>query len=79
MRLGATSPVISIDPENEAVNWLWYCSPAYRDEDYLPAARARPGRERAGGGGVARVAGATVGGCAARPFPVSPRRRPVLG
>lgn len=43
MRLGATSPMISIDPENEAVNWLWYCSPAYRDEDYLPAARARPG------------------------------------
>src|SRR5258708_1644154 len=43
MRVGATSPVISIDPENEAVNWLWYCSPAYRDEDYLPAARARPG------------------------------------
>jgi len=43
MRLGATSPMISIDPENEAVNWLWYCSPGYRDEDYVPAARARPG------------------------------------
>jgi hypothetical protein len=43
MRLDATSPLVSIDPENEAVNWLWYCSPAYRDEDYLPAARARPG------------------------------------
>jgi hypothetical protein len=42
MRLGATSPMIWIDDENEAVNWLWYCSPAYRDEDYLPAARARP-------------------------------------
>ena len=42
MRLGATSPMISIDDENEAVNWLWYCSPAYRDEDYLPAARSRP-------------------------------------
>jgi hypothetical protein len=42
MRLGATSPMISVDPENEAVNWLWYCSPAYRDEDYVPAARARP-------------------------------------
>jgi hypothetical protein len=45
MRLGATSPVISIDPENEAVNWLWYCSPAYRDEEYLPAAHTRPGRD----------------------------------
>ena len=45
MRLGARSPVISVDPENEAVNWLWYCSPAYRDEDYLPAARARPGHD----------------------------------
>jgi len=43
MRLGATSPMISIDPESEAVNWLWYCSPAYRDEDYVPPARARPG------------------------------------
>lgn len=43
MQPGAMSPVISIDPENEAVNWLWYCSPAYRDEGYLPAARARPG------------------------------------
>jgi len=43
MRLGATSPVISIDPEDEAVNWLWYCSPAFRDKDYLPAAGARPG------------------------------------
>lgn len=42
MRLGATSPMIGIDYENEAVNWLWYCSPAYRDEDYVPAARARP-------------------------------------
>jgi hypothetical protein len=42
MRLGATSPMIWIDDENEAVNWLWYCSPAYQDEDYLPAARSRP-------------------------------------
>lgn len=42
MRLGATSPVIWIDDENEAVNWLWYCSPSYRDEGYMPAARARP-------------------------------------
>ena len=42
MRLGATSPMIWIDDENEAVNWLWYCSPAYRDEAYVPAARARP-------------------------------------
>ncbi|HCU96388.1 MAG TPA: hypothetical protein DHU96_28205 [Actinobacteria bacterium] len=42
MRLGATSPMIWIDDENEAVNWLWYCSPAYGDEDYVPAARARP-------------------------------------
>jgi hypothetical protein len=42
MRLGATSPMIWIDDGNEAVNWLWYCSPAYRDEDYLPAARSRP-------------------------------------
>jgi hypothetical protein len=42
MRLGATSPMISIDPDNEAVNWVWYCSPAYRDQDYLPAAPARP-------------------------------------
>jgi len=43
MRLDAASPAISIDPESEAVNWLWYCSPAYKAEDYLPAAAARPG------------------------------------
>jgi hypothetical protein len=41
MRLGASSPGISID-QDEAVNWLWYCSPAYPDEDYEPAARDRP-------------------------------------
>jgi hypothetical protein len=44
MRLGASSPEISID-EGEAVNWLWYCSPAYPDEDYDPPARARPAGE----------------------------------
>ena len=33
MRLGASSPGISID-QDEAVNWLWYCSPVYPDEDY---------------------------------------------
>jgi hypothetical protein len=44
MRLGASSPTISIDP-GEAVNWLWYCSPAYLDEDYEPAPRARPAGE----------------------------------
>jgi hypothetical protein len=47
MRLGAMSPMICLDPDNEAVNWLWYCSPAYRDEDYLPAARARPAADAA--------------------------------
>jgi hypothetical protein len=41
MRLGASSPMISIDP-GEAVNWLWYCSPACLDQDYEPVARARP-------------------------------------
>jgi hypothetical protein len=41
MQLGMFSPGISID-EGEAVNWLWYCSPAYPDEDYEPPARARP-------------------------------------
>jgi hypothetical protein len=41
MRLGASSPSISID-QDEAVNWLWYCSPAYPDENYEPAAHHRP-------------------------------------
>ena len=41
MRPGGSSPLISID-QDEAVNWLWYCSPAYPDEDYEPAARDRP-------------------------------------
>lgn len=36
-----SAPTISID-QGEAVNWLWYCSPAFLDEDYEPAARARP-------------------------------------
>lgn len=44
MRLGASSPQISIG-DDEAVNWLWYCSPAYRDEDFEPSARARPASE----------------------------------
>jgi photosystem II stability/assembly factor-like uncharacterized protein len=26
------------------VNWRWYCGPAYRDQDYLPAARGRAER-----------------------------------
>lgn len=41
MRPGGSSPLISID-QDEAVNWLWYCSPAYPDEDYEPAAHDRP-------------------------------------
>jgi hypothetical protein len=35
--------MIWIDDENEAVNWLWYCTPAYRDEDCLPPARRHSG------------------------------------
>jgi hypothetical protein len=70
--------VIWIDPGSEAVNWRWYFGPAYRDQDYLPAARGRPAGD----------APATVQWrqwqeqlreACGRPRPASSRRRPVLG
>jgi len=35
--------MIWIEDENDAVNWLWYCTPAYRDEDCLPPAQRHSG------------------------------------